>query len=754
MAVILPQNQHGAKAPNTGTPDVPNGFNMPDQGKRKLSQTTASDKVRTELNLSVSPDGSILISPEAKKLKSIDGIIPIKHVPVPIVPVPNNTTGHSTCDSEPVNNNKSGSSDGYDTEDNCPLSQLTENDLVNTPTRPRNNLLRKTLKRRAVKGEPKNTAEEESEVDVPRSPSTNNNLLTTLQDIRKSIKNLEEKQEQTTISLMNLQKQVKDAMDVSASKAELIEQGEKVLENTERINSLCDGLSSMSVRTVELKKHLQDTDMNMAKNFSKIEGEKMQILKRIEALEEKSNKIPCEKERVLNMDHEQMNDKKVKNIILEGLNEITNEDVYDTTLRAIREIGINIYDNDINKAYRIGTFKGFDIWPRPIRVELVSERVRDKIMENRLHMANSPTHYRVRISNDEPKETRKARAILRKTATKAQMQGKRVKIHQNSISIDNTSYTLQDAAKLETPYRAALLKDPENDRAKKTQHVRTQDLPEERRTKKGLAFFTARSKKSCFYPRTFKYDNEEHKTPEHAFQWKKAMTSNLTDLAKQIKDAQLPARAKNLGARIPYNPIWEGIKDDEMEKILWEKHSQHRDLGDELCETEGLTLMEASPTDRHWGTGCLITDPAIENGNFPGRNELGKRLEKVRDRLLTQKSSNDAIVRMDFETSAQLPDKPPTTNVLVGVEIHQKRSSPTLLPATAGNQLTGDVGPKPIRNPAESARLRASAVSIEDSQIEVLEKDIIISTTARPRRETPNLDIWLKEDTIVVSGNA
>ena len=83
-------------------------------------------------------------------------------------------------------------------------------------------------------------------------------------------------------------------------------------------------------------------------------------------------------------------------------------------IRVIGEMNMTIYENDINRAQRLGLFKGQDHWPRLIQVEMVSERIRNRIMEYRYWLQESPTLYNVKISLDEPKEARVNRAILHK----------------------------------------------------------------------------------------------------------------------------------------------------------------------------------------------------------------------------------------------------------------------------------------------------------------------------------------------------
>ena len=160
---------------------TPETFHTPEQGKRKLSPNRPNN-VRSELNISISPDGSIVLSPEAKKRKPIERI---KLINQPMdMAIAEKSGGESEI---PDSNQNNDSSEGYDTEDNRPLSQLTENDLVNTPARARNSLLRKTLKRRVGKSGNKSAQEDDSDLDSLKLP---NNLTQALCSIQKSIQNL------------------------------------------------------------------------------------------------------------------------------------------------------------------------------------------------------------------------------------------------------------------------------------------------------------------------------------------------------------------------------------------------------------------------------------------------------------------------------------------------------------------------------------------------------------------------------------
>jgi len=65
------------------------------------------------------------------------------------------------------------------------------------------------------------------------------------------------------------------------------------------------------------------------------------------------------------------------------------------------------------------------------------------------------------------------------------------------------------------------------------------------------------------------------------------------------------------------------------------KYEQNADLRKHLFDTEGSTLVEASPTDIFWGVGLSMTSEAIRDiKHWPGENVLGRILTAVRTKLM------------------------------------------------------------------------------------------------------------------------
>jgi len=70
-------------------------------------------------------------------------------------------------------------------------------------------------------------------------------------------------------------------------------------------------------------------------------------------------------------------------------------------------------------------------------------------------------------------------------------------------------------------------------------------------------------------------------------------------------------------------PDWKAINVKMMDETLWHKFHQHEELKKDLLGTGDAELIEDSDKDSFWGVGA----------DRRGRNELGKALERLRDKL-------------------------------------------------------------------------------------------------------------------------
>lgn len=167
-------------------------------------------------------------------------------------------------------------------------------------------------------------------------------------------------------------------------------------------------------------------------------------------------------------------------------------------------------------------------------------------------------------------------------------------------------------------------------------------------------FWRAASPFSQFHPAKFQAsplfitttDDEEGYTFLHCEQW---MMFNKAKLFKDEKAAAMilktaePIKCKRLGRRV--ENFKEDIWKQENESIVLEgnrfKFTQNPGLLQQLLETEGTTLVEASPRDRLYGIGLSANNPkALDRKTWRGKNLLGETLTKLREELKVEKETD------------------------------------------------------------------------------------------------------------------
>lgn len=125
---------------------------------------------------------------------------------------------------------------------------------------------------------------------------------------------------------------------------------------------------------------------------------------------------------------------------------------------------------------------------------------------------------------------------------------------------------------------------------------------------------------SNFYRSPVEYDGLMYPTSEHAFQAHKSLDPRVR---AYIADVITPREAKRAGRKIKVRSDWERVKVGIMEQIVEAKFRQSIELSFKLAATGGADLVEYNTwRDTYWG---------VCNGR--GRNELGKCLMRVRERL-------------------------------------------------------------------------------------------------------------------------
>ncbi|MBO9998510.1 MAG: NADAR family protein [Cyanobacteria bacterium SID2] len=126
---------------------------------------------------------------------------------------------------------------------------------------------------------------------------------------------------------------------------------------------------------------------------------------------------------------------------------------------------------------------------------------------------------------------------------------------------------------------------------------------------------------SNFSHHGFQLDGYWWPTSEHYFQAQKFVTTD-PQWFDRIQTVKTPKEATTLGRsrKHPLREDWEQVKDDVMEKAVFQKFKTHADLRTLLLETGNSSIVENSPIDAYWGCGA----------DGRGTNRLGQILRLVR----------------------------------------------------------------------------------------------------------------------------
>lgn len=180
---------------------------------------------------------------------------------------------------------------------------------------------------------------------------------------------------------------------------------------------------------------------------------------------------------------------------------------------------------------------------------------------------------------------------------------------------------------------------------------------EEEAPKEDIVFFFSKDPEnkefSSFYDTTFKLDDVEYKSAEHAFQAIKAKTFGDEEHFKKILKAKSAQSAKSFGKKVEKfdETVWNEKKDDVMRQILRAKFSQNPDIRKKLLDSGDKILAEANPRDTYWGIGTSAsTSIAKTPSKWKGQNKLGKMLMELRDELIAEdKADEEAAAEKEEE---------------------------------------------------------------------------------------------------------
>ena len=140
----------------------------------------------------------------------------------------------------------------------------------------------------------------------------------------------------------------------------------------------------------------------------------------------------------------------------------------------------------------------------------------------------------------------------------------------------------------------------------------------------------------------FTLDGEIYETAEQYMMAEKARLFGDDDICRRIMAAADPRDQKALGRKVRDFDAdrWNAAARDIVYRGNRAKFTTHRDLLAALFETEGTTLVEASPLDTIWGIGLAADNPdARDRTKWRGTNWLGEVLTRLRDTLLAEQAA-------------------------------------------------------------------------------------------------------------------
>ena len=135
----------------------------------------------------------------------------------------------------------------------------------------------------------------------------------------------------------------------------------------------------------------------------------------------------------------------------------------------------------------------------------------------------------------------------------------------------------------------------------------------------------------------FTINGQAFNTAEQFMMYGKAMLFGDLEIAEKILRSKTPHDQKNYGRQVRGfdEQRWTLFREGLVFAGNYAKFKQNPPLLQYLLDTQGTTLVEASPVDNIWGIGLGEGDPrALQRSQWQGLNLLGKVLTQVREALI------------------------------------------------------------------------------------------------------------------------
>ena len=133
----------------------------------------------------------------------------------------------------------------------------------------------------------------------------------------------------------------------------------------------------------------------------------------------------------------------------------------------------------------------------------------------------------------------------------------------------------------------------------------------------------------------------------------KALLFGDQDIADKILNENTrPLVCRKLGRQVKNfdGQVWNENSRRIVREGVYLKFTQNKSLKRELLATNDLILVEASPRDRIWGIGYGASRALTVPRASWGRNQLGKILMKVRERIRNEEAEKKREYLAQLET--------------------------------------------------------------------------------------------------------
>ena len=298
------------------------------------------------------------------------------------------------------------------------------------------------------------------------------------------------------------------------------------------------------------------------------------------------------------------------NLIFEGIQQSEREDT-EKVLRETIRVQMKFPDVDGMKFVRVHRLPG-PAKPQRIIAKFHYYQDRQKVWDKRFALKGQ----KIWISEDFPVEVRNRRQVLYPVYKAARkLPDVRASMSVDKLVINNETYSVNSLHRL-----------PPCLKLQETSLVSQKD---------SVFFYSRSSPLSNFFPAPITVDGVHYTCSEQYYQAKKAEEHKDLEALENIMLASDPADMYRVANRIKCSDRWKsGICKTVMEKASLAKFTQNRHLADVLLSTGEKELVEASPRDTFWGAGInlrkIVSTPKSQ---WPGQNELGQLLMKVRDAI-------------------------------------------------------------------------------------------------------------------------